>query len=37
MKGNGIKGKIPYKGKSLNNLKVQVLNPKEISSRKGFL
>jgi hypothetical protein len=37
MKGNGTKGKIPQKGKSLNNFKAQDSNPKEISSRKGFL
>jgi hypothetical protein len=37
MKGNGIKAKTPQKGKSPNNSKVQVLNPKEISSRRGPL
>jgi len=37
MKGNGTKSKIPQKGKNPNNFKARVLNPKEISSRKGFL
>ncbi len=37
MKVNGIKGKIPQKGKTLNNFKAQVSNPKEISSRRGLL
>jgi hypothetical protein len=37
MKGNGIEGKTPRKGKSLNNSKVWVSNPKEISSRRGML
>jgi len=37
MKGNGAEGKIPSKGKGPNNFKARVLNPKEISSRKGFL
>jgi hypothetical protein len=37
MKGNGTEGKIPRKGKNLNNFKAQVSKPKEISSRKGFL
>jgi hypothetical protein len=37
MEGNGTKGKIPQKGKNPNNFKVQVSNPKEISSKKGFL
>jgi hypothetical protein len=37
MKGNGTEGKTPQKGKSLNNFKVRVSNPKEISSRRGLL
>jgi len=37
MKGNGVEGKIPLKGKNPNNFKAWVSNPKEISSRKGFL
>ncbi len=37
IKGNGVKGKILPKGKGLNSFKVRVSNPKEISSRKGFL
>jgi hypothetical protein len=37
MKGNGTDGKIPQKGKSLNNFKARISNPKEISSRKGFI
>jgi hypothetical protein len=37
MKGNGVEGKIPPKGKGLNNFKGWVSNPKEISSRKRFL
>jgi len=37
MKGNGIEGKTPQKGKTLNNSKVWVSNPKEILSRRGFL
>jgi hypothetical protein len=31
MKGNGTEGKIPQRGKSPNNFKAQVSNPKEIS------
>jgi len=37
MKGNGAESKIPPTRKSPNNFKVRVSNPKEISSRKGFL
>jgi hypothetical protein len=37
MKGNGIEGKTFQKGKSPNNFKAQVSNPKEIFSRKGLL
>jgi hypothetical protein len=37
MKGNGTKGKTPQNGKSPNNSKVRVSNPKEIASRRGFL
>jgi hypothetical protein len=37
MKGNGIKGKIPPKGKGPNNFKVRVSNPKEILSKRGLL
>jgi hypothetical protein len=37
MKGNGIRSKTFEKGKSLNNFKAQVLNPKEILSRRGLL
>jgi hypothetical protein len=37
MKGNGIEGKTLQKGKCPNNSKFQVSNPKEISSRRGFL
>jgi hypothetical protein len=37
MKGNGVKGKIPPKGKGPNNFKARVSNPKEISSRERFL
>jgi hypothetical protein len=37
MKVNETKGKTPQKGKSLNNSKAWGLNPKEISSRRGFL
>jgi hypothetical protein len=36
MKGNGTEGKTPQKGKSPNNFKARVSNPKEISSKKGF-
>jgi hypothetical protein len=36
MKENGIKGKTPQKGKSLNNFKARVSNPKELSLRRGF-
>jgi hypothetical protein len=37
MKGNGVEGKIPPKGKGPNNFKARVSNPKEVSLRKGFL
>jgi hypothetical protein len=37
MKGNGTKAKIPQRGKSPNNSKVRVLNPREILSRRKFL
>jgi len=37
MKGNGTEAKTPPRGKSLNNSKVRVLNPKEILSRRGLL
>jgi hypothetical protein len=37
MKGNGIEGKTPRKGKNLNNFKVWVSNPKGISLRREFL
>ncbi len=37
MKGNGTEAKTPRKGKSPNNSKVRVLNPREILSRKGLL
>jgi hypothetical protein len=37
MKGNRTEGKIPSKWKGPNNFKARVLNPKEISLRKGFL
>jgi len=35
MRGNGTEGMITQKGKSLNNFKARVSNPKKISSRKG--
>jgi hypothetical protein len=37
MKGNGTEGMTFRKGKSLNNFKARVSNPKEILSRRGFL
>jgi hypothetical protein len=37
MKGNGIEGKTPRRGKSPNNSKAWVLNPREILSRRGLL
>jgi hypothetical protein len=37
MKGNETEGKIPPKGKGPNNFKARVSNPKEISSKNGFL
>jgi len=37
MKGNGIEAKKPQRGKSPNNSKARVLNPREILSRKGLL
>jgi hypothetical protein len=37
MKGNGTETKTPQKGKSPNNSKARVLNPREILSRKGLL
>jgi len=37
MKGNGTKAKTPQRGKSPNNSKVRVSNPKEILSRRGLL
>jgi hypothetical protein len=37
MKRNGTNGKTFQKGKNSNNSKVQVSNPKEILSRRGFL
>jgi hypothetical protein len=37
MKGNGTEGKTLRKGKNLNNFKVWVSNPNEISSRRGLL
>ncbi len=37
MKGNGTKGKTPQRGKGLSNSKALVLNPKEISSRRGLI
>jgi hypothetical protein len=36
MKGNGTEGKTPQKGKNPNKFNLQVLNPKEISSRRGL-
>jgi hypothetical protein len=37
MKGNGNMGKTFQKGKSLNNFKAQVSNPKEILFKNGFI
>jgi hypothetical protein len=37
MKGNGTEAKTLQRGKSPNNSKAQVLNPKEILSRRGLL
>jgi len=37
MKGNGTEAKTPQRGKSLNNSKARVLNPREILSRRGLL
>jgi hypothetical protein len=37
LKGNGTEAKTPRRGKSPNNSKVQVLNLKEILSRRGLL
>jgi hypothetical protein len=37
MKGNGIEGKTPQKGKIQNNFKARVSNPKGISSRREFI
>ncbi len=37
MKGNGTEAKTPQRGKSPNNSKVRVLNPREILRRKGLL
>ncbi len=37
MKGNGIEAKTPQRGRSLNNSKARVLNPREILSRRGLL
>ncbi len=37
MKGNGTESKTSQKGKSPNNSKAQISNPKEILSRRGFL
>jgi hypothetical protein len=37
MKGNGAVGKTFQKGKSLNNFKARVSNPKIILSKRGFL
>ncbi len=37
MKWNGIEAKTPQRGKSPNNSKARVLNPREILSRKGLL
>jgi len=35
MKGNGIEGKISQKGKSPNNFKAQVSNPKKFCQKGG--
>ncbi len=37
MKGNGTEGKTPQKGKSPNDSKARVSNPKEISLKRGLL
>jgi len=37
MNGNGTEAKTPPRKKNPNNSKAQVLNPKEISSRRGLL
>jgi len=37
MKGNGIKGKKLQKGKSPNNFKARVSNPKKNLSKRGLL
>jgi hypothetical protein len=37
MKGNGVEAKTPQRGKNLNHSKAQVLNPREILSRRGLL
>jgi hypothetical protein len=37
MKGNGAEAKTPQRGKNLNHSKAQVLNLREILSRKGLL
>jgi hypothetical protein len=37
MKGNGTEAKTPQRGKSLNNSKARVSNPREILSRRGLL
>jgi hypothetical protein len=37
MKGNGTEAKIARRGKSPNNSKARVFNPREILSRRGLL
>jgi hypothetical protein len=37
MKGNGTEAKTPQRGKSSNNSKARVSNPREVLSRRGFL
>jgi hypothetical protein len=37
MKGDGIESKTLQKGKSPNNFKVRISNPREILSKKGLL
>jgi hypothetical protein len=37
MKGNGTEAKTPQRGKSPNNSKARVLNPREILWRRGLL
>jgi hypothetical protein len=37
MKGNGTEAKTPPRGKSPNNSKARVSNPKEILSKRGLL